>query len=394
MTYTEHTIITARNAEDLSARVTQAISIGWQPFQEITIAPNGLMHQAVVKGGDSEITTYQAIPARNVTDIVRAVAKAVVAGWQPFHEVVFAPDGLMLQAVIEGDPGTGGGSGDDITWGTLPGKPAVIGAGATQAAARQAIGAGTSNLSVGTSATDAKAGNWTPSWEEVGGKPAVIAAGATAEAARQAIGAGTSDFSGSFDDLTDKPTIPAAPTVDSLSGAGTAGKAVMKAADAEAARAAIGAGTGNSNLAIGTTAGTAKAGNYQPTWEEVGDKPAVIAAGATAAAARQAIGAGTSDLAIGTTATDAKAGNYQPTWAQVTGKPAVIGAGATAEAARQAIGAGTSNLSIGTTAADAKAGDWTPDAGVAVADATDETDVVPQLNALLASLRAAGFIAS
>ena len=212
MTYTEHTIITARNAEDLSARVTQAISIGWQPFQEIAITPEGLMLQAVVKGGDSEITTYQAIPARNVTDMVRAVAKAVAAGWQPFHEVVFAPDGLMLQAIIEGDPGTGGGSGDEITWGTLPGKPAVIGAGATQAAARQAIGAGTSNLSVGTTATDAKAGNWTPSWGDVGGKPAVIAAGATAEAAR----------------------------------------------------AAIGAGTGNSNLSVGTTATDAKAGNWTP----------------------------------------------------------------------------------------------------------------------------------
>ena len=41
----------------------------------------------------------------------------------------------------------------------------------------------------------------------------------------------------------------------------------------------------------------------------------------TAAEARSAIGAGTSDLAIGTTASTAKAGNYQPTWAQVTGKP-------------------------------------------------------------------------
>lgn len=296
MTYTNHMIITARNAEDLNERVAQAIATGWQPFQEITTTPDGLLLQAVVKGGDSEITTYLAIPARNVTDIVRAVTKAVKAGWQPFHEVVFAPDGLMLQAVIQGDPGSGGGSEDDVTWGTLPGKPAVI------------------------------------------------AAGATAEAARQAIGAGTSDFSGSYDDLTGKPTIPAAPTVDNLSGAGATGRAVMKAADAEAARAAIGAGTSN--------------------------------------------------LSVGTSATDAKAGNYQPTWAQVTGKPAVIAAGATAEAARQAIGAGTSNLTIGTTATDAKAGNWTPDAGVAVADATDETDVVPQLNALLASLRAAGVIAS
>lgn len=85
---------------------------------------------------------------------------------------------------------------------------------------------------------------------------------ASQAAARTAIGAGTSNFSGSYTDLTNKPTIPAAATVDNLSGAGATGKAVMKAASAEAARTAIGAGT--SNLTIGTTATTAKAGNYAP----------------------------------------------------------------------------------------------------------------------------------
>lgn len=85
---------------------------------------------------------------------------------------------------------------------------------------------------------------------------------ASQAAARTAIGAGTSNFSGSYTDLTNKPTIPAAATVDNLSGAGATGKAVMKAATAEAARTAIGAGT--SNLTIGATATTAKAGNYAP----------------------------------------------------------------------------------------------------------------------------------
>lgn len=48
-------------------------------------------------------------------------------------------------------------------------------------------------------------------------------------------------------------------TVDTLSGATTTGKAVMKAADAAAARTAIGAGT--SSLALGTTATTALKGD-------------------------------------------------------------------------------------------------------------------------------------
>ena len=122
---------------------------------------------------------------------------------------------------------------------------------------------------------------------------------------------------------------------DAITDATTIGKNVLRATDAAAARSAIGAGT--SNLAIGTTASTAKAGNYTPAWSDVTGKPAVIAAGATAADARTAIGAGTSSLAIGTSASTAKAGNYTPTWTEVSGKPAVIAAGATDVAARSAI---------------------------------------------------------
>lgn len=58
------------------------------------------------------------------------------------------------------------------------------------------------------------------------------------------------------------------PTVDTLSGATSTGKAVMKAVDATAARTAIGAGT--SSLIVGTSATQAKAGNYTPTSAEVG----------------------------------------------------------------------------------------------------------------------------
>lgn len=77
-------------------------------------------------------------------------------------------------------------------------------------------------------------------------------------------------------------------------------------------------------LTIGTTATTAKAGNYQPTAANISDATAVgrsVLTAADAAAARTAIGAGTSSLTIGTTSTTAKAGDYQPTWAQVSGKP-------------------------------------------------------------------------
>lgn len=126
-------------------------------------------------------------------------------------------------------------------------------------------------------------------------------------------------------------TITAAAITDST----VVGRAVLKAVDAAAARTAIGAGT--SNLALGTTASTAKAGNYAPSWTEVTAKPTVIAAGNTQAEARTAIGAGTSSLVLGTTASTAKAGNYTPTWTEVSAKPAVIASGSTEAAARTAI---------------------------------------------------------
>lgn len=44
-------------------------------------------------------------------------------------------------------------------------------------------------------------------WSDIAGKPAVIAAGADAAAARSAIGAGTSSFSGAYGDLSGKPTL-------------------------------------------------------------------------------------------------------------------------------------------------------------------------------------------
>jgi len=107
---------------------------------------------------------------------------------------------------------------------------------------------------------------------------------------------------------------------------------------------APGGGTG---LVLGTTATTAKRGDYVPTWLEVTGKPATfppdahlhpvnslsdasvvgksILTAATAAAIRSLLGVdtgtGSSGLTLGTTSTTAKAGDYVPSWTEVTGKP-------------------------------------------------------------------------
>ena len=56
----------------------------------------------------------------------------------------------------------------------------------------------------------------------------------------------------------------------------------------------------------GTTASTAKPGDYTPTWAEVSGKPATF------------------PPTTGTTASTAKPGNYAPAWGEVTGKPATF----------------------------------------------------------------------
>lgn len=80
----------------------------------------------------------------------------------------------------------------DVNWGNLTGKPAVVAAGATAAAARAEIGAGTSNLAVGAGAGDAKAGDWKPEAADISDSGTVgrdVLKASTTSAARDAIGA-------------------------------------------------------------------------------------------------------------------------------------------------------------------------------------------------------------
>lgn len=75
-------------------------------------------------------------------------------------------DGSITETLLDGSVQTKLNATGD--WNTLSNKPTVIAAGADQAAARTAIGAGTSNLAIGTSGTTAKAGDYTPTKSDVG----------------------------------------------------------------------------------------------------------------------------------------------------------------------------------------------------------------------------------
>lgn len=117
-------------------------------------------------------------------------------------------------------------------------------------------------------------------------------------------------------------------TTSDITDASTVGKQVLTAADAAAVRTAIGAGT--SSVVVGTGATNAKAGNYQPAAANISDASAVgraVLTATDAAAARTAIGAGTSSLTLGTTAGTAMAGNTVIPAAAPTGTAALLEAG-------------------------------------------------------------------
>ena len=108
-------------------------------------------------------TDYSAVQARNATDLAIAVNAAIADGWQPLAAPTLAANGTLVQPLVKGTP-SGGGSGEvtaaDITDATAVGRDVLTAANA--AAARAAIGAGTSSLALGTTASTAMAGNYAP----------------------------------------------------------------------------------------------------------------------------------------------------------------------------------------------------------------------------------------
>lgn len=160
--------------------------------------------------GTDKVTIAPIIPLTDMTTMVFSLKDIEDASGTPISNMSAVKS--YLSSIFYASTNSGG-SGEPVeipTWLTLEGKPAVIASGDDIAEARASIGAGTSNLIVGTAASQAKAGNYQP-------------------------------------------------TAANISDASTVGRSILTATDAAAARTAIGAGT--SNLTIGTTGTTAMAGN-------------------------------------------------------------------------------------------------------------------------------------
>lgn len=136
----------------------------------------------------------------------------------------------------------------------------------------------------------------TSTWEDLSGRPAVVAAGATEAEARDSVGAGTSNFSGVYGDLTGKPVIPDSPDDIGLGNVDNTSDAAKPISSATQ--------TALNGKAASTHTHTAAQISDSTTTGR-----SVITA-SSAANARTAIGAGTSSLVVGSSGTQAAAGNH------------------------------------------------------------------------------------
>lgn len=129
------------------------------------------------------ITQYKTLAAALTGELDVLAADAIADGWQPVLGPYLGRGGMHVQAFVKGTPSEGGGgevTAADITDATTVGRDVLTAANA--AAARAAIGAGTSNLAIGTTASTAKAGNYTPPNAATGTRGLVLMGAAVADA--------------------------------------------------------------------------------------------------------------------------------------------------------------------------------------------------------------------
>ena len=139
---------------------------------------NEYLSQALKSDGTikDDVVTANAIAPNAVTSSAIA-GNAVTA--------VNIADGSISETLLDASVQTKLNTPSVADWGTITNKPAVIAAGADQAAARTAIGAGTSSLVIGVTNATAKAGDYQPSSTDISnattiGRALLTAATATA----------------------------------------------------------------------------------------------------------------------------------------------------------------------------------------------------------------------
>lgn len=154
MSVTTYEVLSANTISELVALVNAAT--GKTPLGEIFIR-GGAPRQVVVTGEPVSgyiSNDYQAVVGVDPQGLADAVMAVMTNDIQPLGAPIIR-NNTMIQMMGTVTPSSGG----SVAWGNITGKPAVIAAGANAAAARTAIGAGTSSLVIGTTASTAMAGD-------------------------------------------------------------------------------------------------------------------------------------------------------------------------------------------------------------------------------------------
>lgn len=326
------------SGDNSSIRYLSKTDWGFFPYDHnYYVAPEG--HRWGITGKDifkitPKVAQFEWIPLglTQVTTATRPDGSGLKPGAMVFDTTVGGVIVWNGTAWTQIGSGGGGGTATSVAWADVTGKPSTFAP------------------TIGTTSTTAKAGNYAPAWSEVTGKPTTFAPAAHTHAIADVTnlqsaldgkapnshthaaadltgvvktinntppdengnvavaGGGGGGTTSAWADITGKPaTFPPEThthTAAQISDATTVGRNVLKAADAAAARTAIGAGT--SSLAIGTTSTTAAAGDHTHTAANISDSTSTgrsLMTAASAEAARTAIGA--ADLtAVGGTDTD------------------------------------------------------------------------------------------
>lgn len=154
MSVTTYEVLSANTVSELVALVNAAT--GKTPLGEIFIQ-GGAPRQVVVTGEPVSgyiSDDYQAVVGVDPRGLADAVMAVMTDGIQPLGAPIIR-NNTMIQMMGTVTASSGG----SVAWDDITGKPAVIAAGANAAAARTAIGAGTSSLVIGTTASTAMAGD-------------------------------------------------------------------------------------------------------------------------------------------------------------------------------------------------------------------------------------------
>ena len=154
MAVTTYEVLSANTVSELVALVNAAT--GKTPLGEIFIR-GGAPRQVVVTGEPVSgyiSNDYQAVVGVDPQGLADAVMAVMTNDIQPLGAPIIR-NNTMIQMMGTVTASSGG----SVAWGDITGKPAVIAAGADATTARIAIGAGTSSLVIGTTASTAMAGD-------------------------------------------------------------------------------------------------------------------------------------------------------------------------------------------------------------------------------------------